>query len=190
MDIIDIWIDDSEDVNYLEKILSYYYPEISIGQWLFQYNDYGKPYIMNNISKRVYFSISHSKKTTSVAVSKSLDLGIDMEYIAQDEYKETYDIMFTQKEQEYLAKYPKEFYTLWTLKEAYLKAHGLGFSMNPLEVDFSTLLRSLIQKKEVYLREQYLYSATYKEYKLACVVLNPTQQIVINYRSINELGYI
>ncbi len=190
MDIIDIWIDDSEDVNYLEKVLSYYHPDISIDKWLFKYNEYGKPYIANNLSEKLYFNTSHSEKTISVALSRSLELGIDIEYISQEEHKETYDIMFTKEEQDYLIKYPKEFYTFWTLKEAYLKAHGLGFSMDPLKIDFSSILSSLQEKKEVYLGEHYLYSTTYKEHKLACVVLHPTQQIAINHRSVKELVYI
>ena len=186
MDIIDIWIDDYEDINYLEKILSYYNPEVNIHQWLFQHDEYGKPYIINNLSKKLYFNISHSQKTTCIAVSTSLDIGIDIEYISQDEHKETYDIMFTKEEQNYLTKNPKKFYTLWTLKEAYLKAHGLGFSMNPLEVDFSPILNTLTNKKEVYTRECYLYSTMYKGYKLACVALNYTRQVAINYKHINE----
>ena len=190
MDIIDIWIDSFEDVNYLEKVLSYYCPEVDIDQWVFEYNEYGKPYIINNVSEKLCFNVSHSGETISVALSRSLDLGVDIEYISEDEYKETYDLMFTKEEQDYLVKYPKEFYTLWTLKEAYLKAYGLGFSMNPLEVDFASVLSSLSKKKEVYLGEHYLYSTSYKEYKLACVALHPTQQIEINYRSIHELGYI
>ena len=184
MDIIDIWIDDSEDVNYLEKVLSYYHPEIIIDQWVFQYNEYGKPYTANNLSEKLYFNISHSNQLTCVAVSRSLDLGIDIENISQDHHTETYDIMFTKEEQDYLTTFPKEFYTLWTLKEAYLKAHGLGFSMNPLEVDFSSVLSNLQEKKEVYLEKCYLYSVTYKGYKLCCIALNPILNVTINYKDL------
>lgn len=87
------------------------------------YNQYGKPYLINHYN--IYFNISHTKEYLIFAVADS-ELGIDLEYIDDNLDMNIKDIVFSPQECE-LIETAKEFYTLWSKKEAYLKYLGTGF---------------------------------------------------------------
>ena len=78
-------------------------------------------------------SISHSGGICAVAISDS-PVGLD---IQKNEGKNIFSlakIAFHEKEQEFLkasASPTDDFYILWSLKESYMKARGLGFSLAP-----------------------------------------------------------
>lgn len=85
-----------------------------------------KPYIQNNVS--IFFNISHSLNWVLVAVSNK-DVGVDIEFIDPDfSPNEVVHEYFSSAEVNYLDTQPNNsaFYTLWTRKEAFLKATGQG----------------------------------------------------------------
>lgn len=105
----------------------------------------GKPYLE---SSEIEFNLSHSKNILLVGLNLANPLGIDV----QEVYKITnlQTILrnhFSIREQEFLtsvpeARYLEEFFSLWSAKEAYLKALGAGFqeaskdlNILPLEAD-------------------------------------------------------
>lgn len=90
------------------------------------YNQYGKPYLINH--HNIYFNISHTKEYLIIAIANS-ELGIDLEYIDDNLDMSIKELIFSRQECE-LIKTPKEFYTLWSKKEAYLKYLGTGFLTN------------------------------------------------------------
>lgn len=100
---------------------------------IFGTNDYGKPYLKNDID--FHFNISHAENWVVCATSKHI-VGIDVEYVkpidfeiaknyfSKDEYR---DLLACEFDRRLLF-----FYDLWTLKESYIKAVGKGLSI-PLD---------------------------------------------------------
>lgn len=84
----------------------------------------GKPYLFNS---KFYISLTHSKEYVGCALSDTR-VGIDIEQIRQ--VKEVViDRVCSAAEKEYLStKDADEFFTLWTLKEAYIKASSSNLS--------------------------------------------------------------
>lgn len=100
------------------------------GDLQFQYTPLGKPYLAGT---PIHFSASHSNALALCAVS-SQEVGIDVEQICPDfPFMEVARRFFREAELSYLESLPpadqrRSFYALWTRKEAYLKALGLGLS--------------------------------------------------------------
>ena len=95
-------------------------------------NAYGKPFLQG--ASRLRFNLSHSESLAAIAIAKDREVGIDIEArkpeLATDEVSE---ISFSPAELQCLREHPEplrahEFFKYWTLKEAYIKAIGLGLS--------------------------------------------------------------
>lgn len=71
-----------------------------------------------------FFNISHSGKYAVCAVSDR-PVGIDIEEMSDFKRRERY-MLFSKEESDYVnaVQTPERFYTLWTMKEAYIKAIG------------------------------------------------------------------
>jgi 4'-phosphopantetheinyl transferase len=94
---------------------------------------HGKPSLLG--TQRVAFNLSHSGGTNLLAVSSHGEVGVDIEHI--DAQRCGVDLArryFTPGECQYLLHAPQHelalrFFSLWTLKEALIKAHGGGLSV-------------------------------------------------------------
>lgn len=128
---------------YLRLLLSKFYSNIEPSQWEFTKNGYGKPYISSEHNIELFFNISHSDNYLAVIFDTKNECGIDIQEsggIVID--KGIVDLVLSKREKEiYYSSEDREsiFYTFWTLKEAYLKALGRGFSLSPDSVDFSDI---------------------------------------------------
>lgn len=91
----------------------------------------GKPILLG--SHGVHFNVSHSDGTALIAVA-SAEVGIDIERIEGSvDYAGIAESVFSCSEIEVLRDAPaarrgEVFFSIWTRKEAYLKATGAGFS--------------------------------------------------------------
>ncbi|MDF2803989.1 MAG: phosphopantetheine-protein transferase [Anaerocolumna sp.] len=111
--------------------------DIPIEKIKISYNPYGKPYIDN--IRHYKFNISHSENFVVMAVGKS-KLGVDIEKMKQCDMS-VGKKFFTSSEYNYIISQKNEqdrieaFYTIWTLKESYVKAigKGLGIPFNTFE---------------------------------------------------------
>jgi len=124
---------------FIRDLLSYYqskHPK----DWQFEYGDKGKPEV-SNCALPLRFNLSHTKDLIICAVTLNHDIGCDVENISRNNdvlgIAERY---FSTSEADELFSLPKvdqtpRFFDYWTLKEAYIKAWGLGLSI-PLK-DFS-----------------------------------------------------
>lgn len=113
--------------------------EIDPRDWVFKYNKYGKPCVSYpSFGKYLSFNISHTQGLIACAFSETLDIGVDTENLSRElNFSKLAQHSFAPYEVELLKQYTtdniaNQFYTIWTLKEAYIKARGMGLSI-PLD---------------------------------------------------------
>jgi 4'-phosphopantetheinyl transferase len=121
--------------------------------WRFAVNDYGKPDLVPDAGvPPLRFNISHTRGLVAVAVTIENDVGLDVEALEGGRLGlDLASRFFAAGEVEYLRGLPAEhqqeaLFAFWTLKEAYIKAVGLGlsvpldafsFTLDPLAISFS-----------------------------------------------------
>lgn len=120
----------------LRSVLSLYSPDISPEKWYFLENGYGKPYLPSSLTALpLSFNLSHTYNLVALAVTVENDIGVDVEDTLRDnnaiDIAESY---FSSVETDDLFELDKalqqnRFFELWTLKEAYIKACGMGLSI-------------------------------------------------------------
>ncbi len=116
----------------LRRILGHYLG-IPAAQVMFQYNEYGKPFLADSPVPELFFNLSHSGGLGLLGILKGCPVGIDVEWIEPGlDYIPLVNRYFDQEEQDFLLRQPVEkrrhlFYCLWCRKEAILKLHGGGF---------------------------------------------------------------
>lgn len=98
-----------------------------------KFTAFQKPYISDHID----FSISHSGNYVFCAIAENIKLGIDIEEIKPVDFN---DFKHSMNKSEWFKIYNspdplQEFFNLWTLKEAVIKADGKGFF-----ADFETII--------------------------------------------------
>ncbi|TKZ35169.1 4'-phosphopantetheinyl transferase superfamily protein [Brachyspira catarrhinii] len=84
----------------------------------------GKPYFAGE--NEIFFNGTHSKDLIAVAISDKL-IGVDGEYIKKRDFLRIAKEYFSFNEYKLLKSSSKleiDFYTLWTLKESYIKTFG------------------------------------------------------------------
>jgi 4'-phosphopantetheinyl transferase len=108
-------------------------------KWRFETEKHGRPVIVPEMNApRLRFSLSHSRGLTACAVTDEADCGVDVEKIGRiPDPLEFAKSVFNAAEIESLERTERRlrdelFTAVWCLKEAYLKARGLGLSV-PLD---------------------------------------------------------
>ena len=123
----------------LRKILSEY---IHIDSYSinFSYTEFAKPFLENS---KIHFNLSHSGDWCCIAVSLIKDIGIDIEKVREiEDVSKIAERYFALNEFEHIKNFEgtdqiNEFFRIWTLKEAFIKAVGEGLSF-PLK-NFSVI---------------------------------------------------
>lgn len=106
--------------------------------WRFVADNNGRPQIAAPAgAPPLCFSVANTRGLVACAVSLSRDIGLDVEAWRDDAPAPLVERCFAPDERAALAALPaaaqpRRFIELWTLKEAYVKARGLGLSL-PLE---------------------------------------------------------
>lgn len=120
----------------LRQILGFYLniPPIDVQ---FTYNDNGKPFLKE---REVHFNLSHSGPWAICVVSRELEVGTDLEFVSKElDTAKLACRSFSPAEKSWLNNTPeyrrrRNFFRLWTRKEAWLKGKGGGFSELNLEL--------------------------------------------------------
>ena len=102
----------------------------------------GKPSVINPDTEQMEFNLSHSGNVILFAFTKERKLGIDVERLRPiKKAGKIVDRFFSDKEKQFynsqdITEREKIFFKLWTYKEAYTKAKGLGLALplNQFEV--------------------------------------------------------
>jgi len=109
--------------------------------WQFKQNSHGKPEVINP-PLPLRFNISHTDDVIICAVTLNDDIGCDVEMIHRScAFLSIAEINFSPEEFSDLLKVPEKeqrsrFFDYWTLKEAYIKTCGTGFSLPLTEFSF------------------------------------------------------
>ena len=99
----------------------------------------GKPFCVND--KGLFFNISNSGGYCVFAFTRIGELGIDLEEVRPlADLEEMIAKNFSFEEKLYIRQKKEEelrrFFFMWTVKEAYLKAIGVGMRIEPQQLDF------------------------------------------------------
>lgn len=117
----------------LRKILAYYF-SLPPEQFTFSYSSHGKPSISYpNNHDAIQFNISHSGEFALYGFSRQYEVGIDIEMMSDRPTDELAVRFFAPAESAALMQLnqnrrKESFYDIWTQKEAFVKALGLGLS--------------------------------------------------------------
>lgn len=170
----------------LRKLLGQYVA-ISPEQLQFNYNQYGKP---NLIQKpEIQFNLSHAHNQALIAVTLASAVGVDIEYCDREvDIDGISKRFFSANECQVIqsltdVKKRQVFFTAWVRKEAFLKALGMGLSYSLDKVEVSLLPEQpariiALHDKEQKLEDWSLFNLTISEdYQAALVVKGNNQTI-------------
>jgi len=122
----------------LTRVALSHYANVPPRLWRFAANVYGRLAVNEPCAHRnIHFNLSHTSAAAVLAVGRSAEIGIDVEAIDRPVDIEWIGrSVFTQSESHWISTCPNgterdRFFDLWTLKEAYIKARGMGFSLRP-----------------------------------------------------------
>jgi 4'-phosphopantetheinyl transferase len=119
----------------VRSVLARYTGEPAAAQ-KFSVTSYGRPeLIQRDGADRLRFNLSHTHGLVACAVTRRRDIGLDVESTTRPAPIEIAERVFSSAE---LATFgplsdsqrDDHFYALWTLKEAYIKARGLGLALS------------------------------------------------------------
>jgi 4'-phosphopantetheinyl transferase len=123
----------------VRSVLSRYAP-IEPNDWHFANGPFGRPRIDGleaEETRSLDFNLSHTAGLIVLAIARNIELGVDVENTRRSAVLEAVDHYFAPAEASSLgalpaALQPHRFFELWTLKESYIKARGMGLQI-PLD---------------------------------------------------------
>ncbi|MDP1929824.1 MAG: 4'-phosphopantetheinyl transferase superfamily protein [Gammaproteobacteria bacterium] len=130
----------------IRSALSIYFPDVAPAVWQFSSNVHGRPAISAPVLVNVpTFNISHTNGLIVIAIANGGELGVDVESVGRSSSTlEVADRFFSRQEVSALmalseSERRSRFFDLWTLKEAWIKALGMGLAMplHSFSFDFS-----------------------------------------------------
>jgi 4'-phosphopantetheinyl transferase len=124
----------------LVRIVLSRYAAVRPEAWTFESDRFGRPHLVEPAvpeTRSLCFNLTHTTGLIVFGVAKDAALGVDAEDMRRCARLELADRLFTPAEAQALHALPPElqqrrFFELWTLKESYVKARGLGLHI-PLD---------------------------------------------------------
>lgn len=132
----------------VRNTLSFYAP-IMPADWQFVCNEHGRPEIANpRYRHQLRFNLAHTNGLVAVGITHARELGVDVESF--DRPRINLNVArryFATTESDALFALPKpqredRFLRLWTLKESYIKAKGMGLALPLREFAFTHINRT------------------------------------------------
>lgn len=123
----------------VRSVLSRYAP-VQPQAWRFATGPFGRPRIDAPIAEEALgldFNLSHTDGLIVLALARNIELGVDAENVGRKASLDVADHFFSPAEATALGALPpalqaERFFELWTLKESYIKARGMGLQI-PLD---------------------------------------------------------
>lgn len=120
------------------------YLKIEPSQLRFRYTSHGKPFLARETGgNTLRFNVSYSHGLALYAITRSRELGVDVEFTRPEPVDEQIaERFFSPREVAALRALPtnmqqEAFFNCWTRKEAYIKARGEGLSLRLDQFDVS-----------------------------------------------------
>lgn len=112
---------------FIRLILSKY-ASVDPQQWQFSISELGKPEIQD-APIPLRFNLSHNDELIICAICLEKDIGCDIENLSRKiSVNAIAERFFSTQEAQLIKSSPTKFFQYWTLKEAFVKATGLGIS--------------------------------------------------------------
>ena len=173
----------------LRKLLKGYLGSVQSKNILFEQTKYGKPYLHHSMNiTNIKFNLSHSNDCIVYVFSKNIDVGIDIEYINKDLIiDDIVEHCCSNQEQIELQKLFNDnkyayFYKLWVIKEALVKAMGLGLSFDLRQMHINFAENKLINAINVIDSSKLCWTldmfSTYNGYYSAFAAKNPIKRVI------------
>ena len=129
----------------LVRIVLSRYARVAPADWVFQASRYGRPQICDaaSIAATLSFNVSHTHGLILLAVTAGEAIGVDVENCdGQRRLPQSPEYFLAEQEASALRAVPlaarnRRFLEYWTLKEAYVKARGIGLSLGVDRFHFS-----------------------------------------------------
>jgi 4'-phosphopantetheinyl transferase len=102
-------------------------PRYTDSELVFVELEKGKPELRD---RSVRFNLSHTRGLVLVGITATADLGVDVERIEKRDLEGLAKRVYTEREISTWKRDPEWFFDRWTLKEAYMKARGIGLSLS------------------------------------------------------------
>jgi 4'-phosphopantetheinyl transferase len=125
----------------VRSTLSRYAP-VPPEEWRFERGPHGRPEIAAPKGPPLRFNLSHTRDLVACVVTLAVDVGVDLERTTGDlDELALARSVFSSGEIAALRSLTpparrRRFLEIWTLKEAYLKARGMGLALLPSSLDF------------------------------------------------------
>jgi 4'-phosphopantetheinyl transferase len=120
------------------------YVDVAPADWRFRNNGFGRPEVdSDGAALPLRFNLSNSRELVVCAVTRSADVGVDVESLVQQaNLDEIARHSFSLDERSALDALPpaarnRRFFEHWTLKEAYAKGTGIGLTLDMSQLVFS-----------------------------------------------------
>jgi 4'-phosphopantetheinyl transferase len=172
------YINETSRANYLlgrfmlRAILSHYHPDTKLDKWVFAYNQHGKPSLATE--NDFEFNLSHSGNLVTALFTRNMACGVDVE--KKESISDCVGIakrFFHELEYEQIDNNPDReaaFASLWSLKEAYSKAIGMGLAKD--FASFSVIDRSgCFEISDCQAGEYFLFQFKWLDYWISGCVL-------------------
>ena len=112
----------------------------------FETGPHGKPFLTCPLDTGLFFNLSHSHNLALLAITSIGEIGVDLEYNRPKlNYHAIADRIMSEEEKSIFHDLPPHqqssaFFSCWTRKEAFVKAHGkgLGFPLHDFAVAFAS----------------------------------------------------
>jgi 4'-phosphopantetheinyl transferase len=125
----------------LRTLLSRYVP-VDPASWTFVENAHGRPGIAAPAGTGLRFNLSHTDGLVALAITRDRDVGIDVERVEKERFDPPLAMAcLSPAEIRALFRLPepmcaRRFLELWTLKEAFVKALGVGHALPVADISF------------------------------------------------------
>ncbi len=114
----------------------------------FSKNHFGKPFLANS---KLIFNLSHTSSSFLIGFNEVEKIGVDLEYLSgREDLDSLIEYAFSPEEADYCKNgtLTERFLEIWTLKEAYLKAIGVGLVDNLKSLNVYGTSNNAIYEKE------------------------------------------
>jgi len=125
----------------VRKVLSTY-AGLAPSEWCFSRSEHGRPEIANSDAPDIRFNLTHTHGLAACIVTQGCECGIDTEQLdSRHHLTGIAQRMFSEEEYLHLkhldnAALIEDFFTRWTLREAFVKAKGIGISYPTRKLHF------------------------------------------------------